>query len=725
MTIDMKQFYQAFFDEAGELLSEAEHLLLNVDLDHPDQEQINAIFRAAHSIKGGAATFGFNDMTEITHELETLLDRIRKHEMTFLPEHVELFLAAKDILELQLMSYRDGIEIDREPEKKIKAQLRSISQDRTAPVTPTIAVVPDVVSVIPEVVYIEAVAPQTRVYRIALPPTKDDDVENLLTELSILGKASVEILENKQVVFTLETDEEDQSIIAICSFVVDVDDLTITQIDHPALLPESVIDQPAIPVTPDIDQIGIPAIPVVVSGHDDYFGLFEPLDEDHKHPGLASEQNAIVLPHVPEPALVTIPDNKAVDVVSHEDAASEQAKTANERRSSAPESTSIRVGIEKVDQVINLVGELVITQSMIERQVGLLNKIGNEGLFDSLEQLIRNTRDLQQSVMSIRMMPMEYVFSRFPRLVRDLASRLGKRVELVTVGSTTEMDKALIERIIDPLTHLIRNSIDHGIEIPSVRTALGKNETGRISLSAYNRGGNIVIKVSDDGAGLNRKRIVSKARENGLLVSDNMSDKEVWQLIFAPGFSTAAVVTDVSGRGVGMDVVKRNINSMGGTVEIKSAEFFGSEMSISLPLTLAVLEGMSIALGEHIYILPLSLIVETVQPKAEDIKTVTGQGLMIHSRGEYLPIIPLHVLFNQTSLITNPTEGVLVIIEAEGKKAALLVDGLLGQQQVVIKSMETNFKKIKGISAATIMGDGSVALILDIPAVIKLGQSHY
>jgi two-component system, chemotaxis family, sensor kinase CheA len=360
---------------------------------------------------------------------------------------------------------------------------------------------------------------------------------------------------------------------------------------------------------------------------------------------------------------------------------------------------------------------------MIDQRVNALDPVYHESLINSVTQLTRNTRDLQEAVMSIRMMPMDFVFSRFPRMVRDLAGKLNKKVEFVTIGATTELDKGLIERIVDPLTHLVRNSVDHGIETPDKRKAAGKSESGQLTLSAAHKGGSIVIEVTDDGAGLDRNRILAKAKSNGLDVSESMSDTDVFGLIFAPGFSTAEQVTDVSGRGVGMDVVKRNISAMGGTVEIRSAIGFGTTISIALPLTLAILDGMSVALGNNLYVVPLNLIVETLQPVAEDIKTVTGEGHMVHVRGEYLPIIALHKLFNYPNAITDPTQGVLLIIEADGKKSALFVDRLVGQQQVVIKSLETNFKKVQGISGATIMGDGSVALIIDVPAIIQMGQT--
>jgi two-component system chemotaxis sensor kinase CheA len=316
-------------------------------------------------------------------------------------------------------------------------------------------------------------------------------------------------------------------------------------------------------------------------------------------------------------------------------------------------------------------------------------------------------------------MPMDFVFSRFPRMVRDLAGKLGKKVDFITHGSATELDKGLIERIVDPLTHLVRNSIDHGIELPAARMAAGKSEAGRLFLSAGHQGGNIVIEVADDGGGLNREKILAKAKANGLQVQDNMSDAEVWQLIFAPGFSTADEVTDVSGRGVGMDVVKRNITAMGGSVDIRSARGFGTTISISLPLTLAILDGMSIRCGDEIYILPLGFVVESLQPARDEIKEISGRGRVIKVRGEYLPLIPLYQMFDIEPRFTDPSEAIVVILETEGRKAALFVDELVGQQQVVVKNLEANYRKVTGISGATILGDGGVALILDVAALLR------
>lgn len=376
---------------------------------------------------------------------------------------------------------------------------------------------------------------------------------------------------------------------------------------------------------------------------------------------------------------------------------------------------------EKVDQIINLVGELVITQSMLAQTASSLDPVLFDRLFSGMGQLERNARDLQEAVMSIRMMPMDYVFSRFPRLVRDLAAKLGKQIDLVTFGKATELDKSLIERIIDPLTHLVRNSLDHGIETPDKRVAAGKDATGQLILSAQHHGGNIVIEVSDDGGGLRRDKILAKAMQNGLPVSESMSDEEVWQLIFAPGFSTAEAVTDLSGRGVGMDVVKRNIQEMGGHVEISSRPGNGTTTRIVLPLTLAILDGMSVKVGEETFILPLNCVMESLQPKADDVRTAANTERVMHVRGEYLPLLELHRVFNVENAVQEPTQGIAIILQAEGKRFALLVDQLIGQHQVVLKNLETNYRKVPGISAATILGDGSVALIVDVAALQRTG----
>ncbi|MFN8752798.1 MAG: chemotaxis protein CheW, partial [Betaproteobacteria bacterium] len=387
------------------------------------------------------------------------------------------------------------------------------------------------------------------------------------------------------------------------------------------------------------------------------------------------------------------------------------------------DASSIRVSVEKVDQLINLVGELVITQSILAQAAGGADLARQETLRAGIDQLARNSRDLQEAVMSIRMLPIAFVFSRFPRVVRDLAAKLGKAVELVTVGEQTELDKGVIEKLADPLTHLVRNSLDHGLETSEQRIAAGKPATGTVTLRAGHQGGSIVIEVIDDGRGLDRARILAKARERGMRVDDAMSDAEVFALVFEPGFSTAAEITDVSGRGVGMDVVRRNIQSMGGRVEIASRPGQGSSITIRLPLTLAILDGISVSVGEELFIVPLTAIVESLQPAATDIRSVAGQGEVMQVRGEYLPVVRLHQVMGLTPREHEYHRGIMVITEAHGGRIALFVDALVGQHQVVIKSLESNYRKVRGISAATIMGDGKVAMILDAGELVRMGTS--
>ena len=746
MTIDMSQFYEVFFDEAEELLAEAERLLLGINIDDPDNEELNAIFRAAHSIKGGAATFGFMDMTEITHVLENLLDKIRKHEMALTSEHVDAFLAAKDVLKMELDGHRLATDVDQDQVADVKMMLKQLSEAGSAP-APVVAEPPPAPKpVVVAPVQQNEIPDGMSCFNIVMPDITEKDVENLKEELGLLGEAAVSKQADGRFVITLTTDSSEADIVSICSFIVDPDDLVISLKNNSTASTVTLPADEVKPATVEVVESKVESSAKVLVQEEVGYGLFEDEGKEKQEEGYG-----FFAPFQPHPDAVKselIGDDTALTLsnsgISNAQQASATAKTEPtatsvpspeaERKNlgrresdkappASAEASSIRVGVEKVDQLINLVGELVITQAMIEQRISMLDPVQNEALINSVGQLTRNTRDLQESVMSIRMMPMDFVFSRFPRMVRDLAAKLNKKVDFATIGATTELDKGLIERIVDPLTHLVRNSVDHGIEIPENRRKAGKSETGTLTLSAAHKGGSIVIEVTDDGAGLNRDKILAKAHSNGLAVSESMTDSEVFSLIFAPGFSTAEVVTDVSGRGVGMDVVKRNITAMGGAVEIRSALGFGTTISISLPLTLAILDGMSVSLGESVYVIPLNLIVETLQPRAEDIKTVTGEGRMVHVRGEYLPIIALHSLFNHATDITDPTQGVLVLLESDGKKSALFVDRLVGQQQVVIKSLETNFKKVLGVSGATIMGDGSVALILDVAALIQMGQS--
>lgn len=676
MTIDMSQFFQVFFDEAEELLAEKEKLLLGVDVSSPDPEDLNAIFRAAHSIKGGASTFGLADMSEVTHILESLLDKIRKGEMSLTAEHVDAFLAAKDVLKMQLDGHRLGSAVDLDAVGDVRMLLQSFVQEDFKPkASPTPALAPIAQATQPEEQYLHC-------FRVSFKIVKEADLAILTSELALLGSASAEKTSEGQDSIVLQTNGTVDDILAVCSFIVDADNMLISEEKLPEASKTKELTE---------DELG--------------YGFFEPIESM-----FPPEDKPTIEQAKPEPA-------PAHD--SNNNSSKNTVKKEAEKHAAGHESTTIRVGIEKVDQIINLIGELVITQAMLTQRTQDLDPVSNERLLSSVAHLTRNTRDLQEAVMSIRMMPMDYVFSRFPRMVRDLAHKLGKKVEFVTYGASTELDKGLIERIVDPLTHLVRNSIDHGIEMPATRIESGKSEVGKLSLSAVHQGGNIVIEVCDDGGGLHREKILAKAKQSGLNVSDSMSDPEVWQLIFAPGFSTAEVVTDVSGRGVGMDVVKRNITQMGGVVDIRSARGFGTTITISLPLTLAILDGMSIKVGEEIYILPLGFVVESLQPQSEDIKEINGKGRVIKVRQEYLPLIPLFETFNIEAKHTDPANGITVIVEVDGRKAALFVDDLVGQQQVVVKNIESNYRKIPGISGATILGDGGVSFILDVAAILR------
>ncbi|MBT9568159.1 MAG: chemotaxis protein CheA [Thiobacillus sp.] len=675
MTIDMSQFYQVFFDEAYELLAEKEKLLLALDVESPDSEDLNAIFRAAHSIKGGAATFGFNDITEVTHMLESLLDRIRKGEMALTPDHVDAFLVSKDVLTMLMEGHQHGSSVDQSAVDGVCLRLKALSEGRVAE-APAAPVAAEPVPARPEAAAPVADGEGNFHFRIELPKVPQKDVDALAGELGLLGTIQSEVMADERTVFHLVTSENQDNLVAICSFVLDPDDLVITCSGGAA--------------APDVHA----------KSSDPGYEIFDEVTTTAASaaPEIKQESKPVSAPPVEGKNL---------------------GRRATDKEANGQESSSIRVGVEKVDQLINLVGELVITQAMIEQRIGALDPIIHERLMNSASQLARNTRDLQEAVMSIRMMPMDYVFSRFPRMVRDLAGKLGKKVEFITRGAATELDKGLIERIVDPLTHLVRNSVDHGVEMPEKRRAAGKSETGKLTLSAAHQGGNIVIEVSDDGGGLNRERILDKARQQGIPVSDSMTDSEVWLLIFAPGFSTAEVVTDVSGRGVGMDVVKRNIAAMGGSVEIRSVTGAGTTIAISLPLTLAILDGMSVKVGDEVYILPLGYVIESLQPAATDVKEIAGQGRVVKVREEYLPLIPLYQIFAIEPGCADPSQGILVILESEGKKAALLVDSLVGQQQVVVKNLESNFRKVAGISGATILGDGGVSLILDVAALLR------
>lgn len=658
---DLAQFHGVFFDEAAEHLGGMEALLLGIDVVAPDGEQLNAIFRAAHSIKGGAATFGFRDITELTHEMETVFDRVRKGQMPLSTALVDTFLASGDVLKAMLAARKGGGAggVPEETVAELCTRLRAFLEPAAAPQAP-------------------AAPAGKHVLELVFGPIDDkftaQTVDGVVADLKDFGKldelapAAPGAAARR---FRIVTEVSPSDLADAISFMADPARVRVNSLDA----------APAAPQVQDKD-----------------FGLFvEP---------------AALPAAAPEPAKA---DAKVVELKSAAKPLAPQAPA---------DASSIRVSVPKVDQLINLVGELVITQAMLAQTASVADPVLYESLFNGLATLQRNTRDLQEAAMSIRMMPMSFAFSRFPRVVRDVAAKLGKDVDLHTIGEGTELDKGLIERIVDPLTHLVRNSLDHGLEAPEEREAKGKVRKGTITLRAYHQGGAIVIEVSDDGRGLRRDKILAKAKERGIAVSDSMSDQDVWALIFEAGFSTADVVTDVSGRGVGMDVVRRNIQEMGGRVEIESTADVGTRISIKLPLTLAILDGMSVRVGKEIFIIPLGYVSESLQPKNEALSTIGGRNTVVSVRGDYLPVLSLADVCKIAGDKQRCEDGILVILDAEGKKTALFVDDLVGQHQVVIKSMESNYRKVAGVSGATIMGDGRVAMILDVAHIVGLTHSR-
>ncbi len=660
MSIDLERFHQTFFEESFEGLQAMEAALLGLDPDAADAETINTIFRAAHSIKGGAGTFGFSTIAEFTHHLETLLDEVRAGERRPDQALIDLVLRSVDVLRDMLAAARDGAEPS--PAGEVYADLQAMlaGEAQAAPTPAAVA------------------APVEDVWQIRFAPKPEimlsgNDPLRILRELGRLG---------------------DMQLLVDTSGLPDFADLD----------PEACYLSWLAELRTDASAEAIREI-------------FAWVEDDCD---LSIESGAAQAAMDAELELLS----GLVEEESTTDAAGGAAvpRSGQNMRPVGKESSSVRVDVEKIDNLINLVGELVITQSMLEQTAKALDPVVNEKLLSGLSELDRNTRHLQEAVMSTRMLPVDFVFSRFPRVVRDTATRLGKKVVLETSGEGAELDKGLIEKITDPLNHIVRNAIDHGIETPEERRDANKPVQATIRLSAWQQGGYIAIQVSDDGRGLNREKILHKARDAGMAVSDSMSDAEVWPLIFAPGLSTAAEVTDISGRGVGMDVVRKNILSLGGAVDIESAAGQGTKVTIRLPLTLAILDGMSVRIDEEIYILPLSSVVESLQPTRADLKSLAGESRVLKVRGEFLPLLSLRQFFKLGPGRLSIEESIVVIVEAEGRQLALIVDELVGQQQVVIKSLEHNYKRVAGISGATILGDGRVALIVDVGDVVRANQ---
>ena len=673
MSIDLSQFFEVFFEESFEGLDTMEAELLNLVPGEEDLETINTIFRAAHSIKGGSGTFGFSSVSDFTHVLETLLDQIRQGERTLTTEHVNLLLKAVDCLRSLLA----GLQAEQEPDLTEADTLRAQFE---------------------EVLGINSTTQESNIqtsdsqsdsdtYQIDFKPhhhlfKTGNEPLIMISELEQLGELDTTVFYDEVPEITnlssdecflhwrffLNTSHGESAIKEVFEWVEDDADITIE------LCGGLFTDE--LP-TPENDSSTVAQEPLIQ----------EPV------PNLAEQAKPI------------------------------KPTSANtNKKSTTPESTSIRVGIDKVDSLINMVGELVITQAM-------LNQLSEQditpatitALQEGLAQLAHNTRDLQENVMRIRMLPINFVFSRFPRLVRDIAQKLNKQVELKLIGEQTELDKTVMEKISDPMVHLVRNSLDHGLETVEKRLQAGKDPVGTVTLNAFHQGGNIVIEIMDDGQGLNTKKIQEKAIANELISADNhLSNEEINELIFMPGFSTMDEVSDLSGRGVGMDVVKRNIQSLNGSVEVTSAPGVGSTFTIRLPLTLAILDGQLVKVAQHTYIIPLISIVESLQIDIAKVSRVGKSLDVLRLRDEYIPILRLYDIFNHNNAIESLDKTLLVVVETDNQKVGLLVDDLLSQQQVVIKSLEANYQKVDGISGATILGDGRVSLIVDISGLIKL-----
>ncbi|KTF15029.1 chemotaxis protein CheA [Pseudoalteromonas carrageenovora] len=675
MSIDLSQFFEVFFEESFEGLDTMEAELLNLVPGEEDLETINTIFRAAHSIKGGSGTFGFTSVADFTHVLETLLDQIRQGERELSTEHVNLLLKAVDCLRGLLAALQSEQEPDLNEANALRLQFEQVLEiNSDAEASVQLAGAKDTGSNTYQIDF----KPYQHLFKTGNEPLF------MISELAELGELETHV------------------------FYDEVPDITELSSDecflHWRFFLNTAKDKKAINevfewVEDDAD------ISIELCG-----GLFtDDLQSNNVKQSVVSDE-------------CTSKNEESSTTQPTPAPAKPKAQSNDKKPATTPESTSIRVGIDKVDSLINMVGELVITQAM-------LNQLSEQeitpatitSLQEGLAQLAHNTRDLQENVMRIRMLPINFVFSRFPRLVRDIAQKLNKQVELKLIGEQTELDKTVMEKISDPMVHLVRNSLDHGLETVEQRVAAGKDPVGTVTLNAFHQGGNIVIEIMDDGQGLNTKKIREKAIANELITADSiLSDDEVNELIFMPGFSTMDEVSDLSGRGVGMDVVKRNIQSLNGSVEVTSAPGVGSTFTIRLPLTLAILDGQLVKVAKHTYIIPLISIVESLQIDITKVSRVGKNLDVLRLRDEYIPILRLYDIFNHQNAIESLDKTLLVVVETDNQKVGLLVDDLLSQQQVVIKSLEANYHKVDGVSGATILGDGRVSLIVDISGLIKL-----
>jgi len=723
MTLDLTQFHDAFFEESFEALDSMEAALLKLDVGAPEPELINTIFRVAHSIKGGSATFGFAEIASFTHSLETLLDELRGGRMPVTVAICDLLLKSVDVMREMLRAVHAKQPFNTQRVADLQFDLELVNCQKSAPAVPTIALdqlTPAAQSAVLAQSKLAAAAEpsaatapadeviSTRGWRILFRPfteffTRGNDPLRMLRELGELGSHQITVDASALPAFA---DLDAQS--CYLAWTIDLDgavtEAAIREVfDWADGDCDLKIERAAGDSGTDTNASANPAATESVATEPEVAEILE------------SSPTAAVSP-------ASIATAEPAGPVAAATVTAVPAATAPGAAVAAgADSSSIRVSVEKIDELMNTVGELVITQAMLSQLGSQMVGSTAEELRAGLAQLERNMRELQESVMRVRMLPISFVFSRFPRMVRDLAQRLGKQIELKLTGEQTELDKTVMEKIGDPLVHLVRNSVDHGIEkSPELRVAAGKSPIGTVYLDACHRGGNIAVEVSDDGGGLDKDRILEKARSRGLIgQNDLLTDEQIYELIFLPGFSTVDNATDVSGRGVGMDVVRRNVKELGGKIEIRSERGKGSRFIITLPLTLAIVDGQSVAVGTETYIVPLISIVESLQLKPSSVSRLSGRGEVFSFRGDYLPIVRLHELFGIEPRAQELHDGLVVVAEGDGRRVGLFVDDLLGQQQVVIKSLEANYGHVDGVSGATILGDGSVALILDLAGLIR------
>ncbi|KAF0222682.1 MAG: two-component system chemotaxis family sensor kinase [Rhodospirillaceae bacterium] len=699
---DLSQFKATYFEECAELLAMAEETIARLQEGTGSDEDLNAVFRCVHSIKGGAGAFSFEELVHFAHVFETALDHLRSGKVEMSSHVADLMVRGNDILGDFVRAAQADTALPADHGADILAQLAAL----TGAVPVVVAKKPATASAPPPLPTVE------KTFSIRFHPSPDmlrtgNEPLLMLRELGSLGRMSV-IADTNGLPALTEMDALHSYLSWTCTLITSHD--------------RTAIDEVFEFVAGDTAQVIVTeegaATAAIIPAHGeegDGWGLFAPLAADDTAKGEEGDGWGLFapLPGTAQPAQAA-PKPAAL-----------AANTANAPAAggNAVHTASIRVDLDKIDRLVNMVGELVITQAMLGQQASGFTVESHPELIQGLQELSHHTRELQENVMAIRAQPVKALFSKAPRLVRDLSTKLGKQARLVMSGENTEVDKTVIEQLSDPLTHLIRNALDHGIETPEERMAMGKPAEGTIHLAAQHRSGRIFIEIQDDGRGIDRERVLAKAVEKGLVErGQQLTDEQIDMLIFAPGFSTAAEVSDVSGRGVGMDVVRKNIQDVGGRVVVQSTPGAGSRFILSLPLTLAVMDGMLVQVGGQRYVLPLTNIVESLRPTAQQARSLVDVGEVLTIRGEYINLMPLHVVFGIDGAITDPTKGLVVIVETEGgERVGLLVDELLGQQQVVIKSLDSNFRPVRGISAATILGDGRVALILDVSALRHMG----